>query len=119
MKKLSSVIVKKFNKRILNIHPSLLPHYGGKGFYGKKVHQAVINAGETKTGATVHFVDNHYDSGPILIQEEVSIYKKDNYHDIAKRVLDVEHRIYPKAIKYFCDEEIYWKNKKPFIKRDR
>ena len=116
MKKISPKIIRKFNRKILNIHPSLLPLYAGKGYFGEKVHRAVINSGDTKTGATVHFIDDCYDSGPILIQEEVKVKKGDNHHDIAKRVLEVEHRIYPKAIKYFCNENIYWNDDKPFIK---
>ena len=119
MKKISPEMVRRFNRKILNIHPSLLPLYGGTGYFGTKVHKAIINSGETKTGATVHFIDDCYDSGPILIQEEVKVNKNDHHRDLAKRVLEVEHRIYPMAIKYYCDDNIYWKNEKPFIKRNR
>ncbi len=116
MKKISKKIVELFNHKIMNIHPSLLPLYGGKGFYGIKVHEEVFKNKDQETGATVHFVDNNYDTGPILMQEKIQIDKNDNPNEIAKKVLKVEHDIYPKAVNLFCDNKILWKNNKPIIK---
>ena len=98
MKIISKKITNIFEKRIINIHPSLLPKYGGKGFYGKKVHEAVLNNGETVSGCTVHIVNEIYDDGPILGQTEVPVFDDDSTIDLAQRVLVEEHKLYPKAI---------------------
>ena len=116
LKKISSKLIKVFNHKIINIHPSLLPRFGGKGFYGINVHKAVFDSNETETGATIHFVDDYYDTGPILLQEKIFIKKEYNIEDIATKVLELEHKIYPIAIKYFCSDKILWKNNIPFIK---
>ncbi|MDR3256797.1 MAG: phosphoribosylglycinamide formyltransferase [Endomicrobium sp.] len=92
-------IIGNYNNRILNIHPSLLPKFGGKGMYGHYVHEAVVRSRETKSGATVHFIDENYDTGKIITQQEVEVLKDDTPQDVAKRVLIVECQIYPKAIK--------------------
>lgn len=84
--------------RVLNIHPSLLPKYGGKGFYGMKVHQAVINSGDKETGCTVHIVDNSYDTGAIIAQKEIIITWFDSPLSIQKRVQTLEKELYPKVI---------------------
>ena len=116
MKKISHNFIDSFKNKIINIHPSLLPNYGGKGFYGLKVHEAVSKNGETKTGATVHFVDYNYDTGPILLQQEIDIEKGEESLSIAKKVLEIEHEIYAKSIRLFCDDKVYWENNKPLIK---
>lgn len=90
--------VHRFEGRILNIHPSLIPKYCGEGFYGERVHQAVVAAGELESGATVHFVDAGCDTGKIILQEKVPVYPEDTWEDVASRVLNVEHEIYTKAI---------------------
>jgi len=92
-------VVERYRGRILNIHPSLLPKFGGKGMYGRRVHEAVVKSRETKSGATVHLVDENYDTGKIIMQREVKIFSCDAPEDVAKRVLAVEHGIYPEAIK--------------------
>jgi phosphoribosylglycinamide formyltransferase-1 len=92
-------IIDVYRGRMLNIHPALLPKFGGKGMYGYHVHEAVVKAGEKKSGATVHFVEGEYDTGEIIMQREVKVFKSDTPQDVAKKVLAVEHRIYPKAIK--------------------
>lgn len=92
-------IINKFHGKILNIHPALLPKYGGKGMYGHYVHEAVVKAKEKKSGATVHFADENYDTGRIIVQQEVDVCETDTPQDVAKRVLEVEHEIYPLAIK--------------------
>ncbi|MDR1952793.1 MAG: phosphoribosylglycinamide formyltransferase [Elusimicrobiota bacterium] len=99
MSLISSKIIDVYNNRILNIHPSLLPKFGGKKMYGHYVHQAVIKAGEKKSGATVHFVDENYDTGKIIIQKEIPVFENDTSEILAKRVLEIEHKIYPEAIK--------------------
>ena len=101
LKKIPKIIIESYRNRILNIHPSLLPKYGGKGIYGKKVHEAVLNNGETVTGCTVHIVNEIYDDGPILGQTEVPVFINDTSEDLARRVLTEEHKLYPKVISEF------------------
>lgn len=99
MRMIGHEIIKTYHGRMLNIHPALLPKFGGKGMYGRYVHEAIVKAKESKSGATVHFVEEEYDTGDIIIQQEVEVFESDTAKDIAKRVLVVEHKIYPKAIK--------------------
>ncbi|MCY4160136.1 MAG: phosphoribosylglycinamide formyltransferase [Bacteroidetes bacterium] len=98
LSKIPPKLIELFQGRILNIHPSLLPRFGGKGLYGRYVHEAVIKAKETFSGATVHFVDEEYDTGPILIQERVPVLTDDTPDSLASRILDIEHQLFPKAI---------------------
>lgn len=84
--------------RILNIHPSLLPAYGGKGMYGHKVHQAVIDNKERETGCSVHVVDNEYDHGPVIAQSKMKIMPWDDASSVEKAVKDLESRLYPRAV---------------------
>lgn len=93
-----SEIVERYPGRIINIHPSLIPKFCGKGFYGIKVHEAVVAAGEKTSGATVHFVDSGIDTGPIIIQQTVPVYPEDTPEQLQKRVLEVEHKILSEAI---------------------
>ncbi len=106
LKKVDTTIIKKFNKRIVNIHPALLPKYGGKGMYGMHVHNAVIASGDKRSGATVHLVDEEYDHGQILLQETVPVTKSDTAETLAQKVLNIEHKIYPLAIKLFAEGKI-------------
>ncbi|MDR3071692.1 MAG: phosphoribosylglycinamide formyltransferase [Endomicrobium sp.] len=92
-------IIKAYPDRILNMHPALLPKFGGKGMYGYHVHEAVVKAKEQESGATVHFVEKEYDTGEIIMQQAIVILDKDTPQDVAQKVLAVEHQIYPKAIK--------------------
>jgi phosphoribosylglycinamide formyltransferase-1 len=101
MKLLPSEVVKEFRYRIINIHPALLPKFGGKGMYGLNVHRAVLEANERISGATVHFVDEIYDHGAILIQRTVPVLPDDDPERLASRVLEVEHRILPAAAGMF------------------
>lgn len=101
MKLLPAVIVKKYHGRIINIHPALLPKYGGKGMYGINVHKAVIESGDRYSGATVHLVDEHYDKGVILIQRRVPVKDDDTPESLAARVLEIEHKILPMAVSLF------------------
>ncbi|MGH8550546.1 MAG: phosphoribosylglycinamide formyltransferase [Methylococcales bacterium] len=93
MKKVGSAILNRYAGRILNIHPSLLPKYGGQGMYGLRVHEAVLAAGETETGATVHLVGADYDQGPVLAQERVPVKPDDTATTLAARVLEMEHKL--------------------------
>jgi len=98
LKKVGDNILEKFENRVINIHPSLLPKYGGKGMYGLKVHTAVLENKEKESGATVHYVTKVYDEGEIIIQEKVEVLDSDSPDDLAKRVLEVEHRILVEGI---------------------
>jgi phosphoribosylglycinamide formyltransferase-1 len=95
-------VVERYAGRILNIHPALLPAFGGKGMYGMRVHEAVVAAGETESGATVHFVTERYDEGGVLGQARVPVLPADTPEDLAARVLAVEHRLYPSAVDHLC-----------------
>ena len=101
MKKIPVDIIKIYENKILNIHPSLLPDYGGKGFYGINVHNAVFNSKEKFSGATVHYVNEKYDKGPILIQKKIDIQDCSSPDEIATEVLKVEHKIFPEAVKKY------------------
>lgn len=98
LKKIPGKVIRTYRDRILNIHPSLLPKYGGKGFYGIKVHEAVLLNEEIESGCTVHVVNEVYDDGPVLAQSKVPVYKTDTASDLASRVLIEEHKLYPKVI---------------------
>ena len=95
---LNAEIVDAYEGRILNIHPSLLPAYGGKGMHGANVHKAVIEAGETKSGATVHVVTNEIDAGPIVVQREVAVLPDDTPESLEAKVHEVEYEIFPEAV---------------------
>ncbi|MFV1981872.1 MAG: phosphoribosylglycinamide formyltransferase, partial [Rhodothermia bacterium] len=96
-------IVARFRGRILNIHPALLPAFGGKGYYGRRVHAAVLEHGVQWTGVTVHLVDEEYDTGPIVLQKPVRVDPDDTPESLAARVLKTEHEIYPAALKMFTE----------------
>lgn len=99
MKVLEPAVIEAYRKRIVNIHPSLIPKYCGKGFYGKRVHQAVLDGGETVSGATVHFVDEGVDTGDIILQRQVPVEPGDTADTLAARVLKTEHVILAEGIK--------------------
>lgn len=96
--KIPTAVIQEYENRIINIHPSLLPKYGGKGFYGEKVHRAVLEQGETESGCTVHIVTEEYDEGPILAQKKVPVYPSDTPKELASRVLKQEHKLLPEVI---------------------
>ena len=110
MKKIPDNVIKIYKNQIMNIHPSLLPKYGGEGCYGMNVHNAVIQNKEKNTGATIHFVDKRYDRGPIIIQKHIKVNSLDTPETLSNRVLKIEHEIYLKAIKAFCANTITIKN---------
>ncbi|TAJ92483.1 MAG: phosphoribosylglycinamide formyltransferase [Gammaproteobacteria bacterium] len=98
MKKIGPCLLDTYRGRILNVHPSLLPRFGGKGMYGMHVHEAVIAAGEKESGATIHLVAGDYDTGPILAQRKVRVAEQDTPETLAERVLPVEHELYVDTI---------------------
>lgn len=103
----SSFLVDAYPNRIVNIHPALLPKFGGKGFHGIHVHEAVLAAGEKESGATVHFVDGGTDTGPIILQRALSVLPADTPESLQARILEqIEHKIFPEAVKKLCDDEI-------------
>ena len=106
LKRIPTEVVRTYRGRILNIHPALLPAFGGHGMYGRRVHEAVVEYGVHWTGATVHVVDEEYDTGPIVLQEPVPVYADDTAESVAARVLDIEHRIYPEALRLFSQGRV-------------
>lgn len=106
MKKLGPRLLAAYSGRILNIHPALLPAYGGAGMYGIHPHEAVIAAGEKESGATVHLVTDEYDRGPILGQKRVPVLPGDTAETLQKRVLGVEHQIYSEVIQGIAEGRI-------------
>ncbi len=110
MKQLPAQLVRTYKYRILNIHPALLPAYGGKGMYGHFVHEAVIKSGARKSGATVHFVDEEYDHGAILLQDTVDVDPADTPDTLAEKVLEVEHRLLPRAVKLIAAGKVEVRN---------
>ena len=106
MKKLGTEVLAAYEGRILNIHPALLPKFGGQGMYGMRVHEAVLAAGERESGATIHLVDEEYDRGRVLAQEKVPVKAEDTPETLQKRVLAVEHRLYPATLVRIAAGEI-------------
>jgi phosphoribosylglycinamide formyltransferase-1 len=106
MRKIPDGVVRQFRHRIVNIHPALLPSFGGKGMYGHRVHEAVLAHGCKVSGATVHLVDEEYDSGAPVLQRCVSVLDDDTPEMLAARVLEVEHQIYPEALQLFAEERV-------------
>ena len=98
LKRIPPMVIAEYAGRIINIHPALLPAFGGEGMYGARVHEAVIASGATETGVTVHLVDDQYDRGSILAQWRVRVDKSDTAESLAARVLNVEHVVYPRVV---------------------
>ena len=113
---LTSKFIDEYRNRIINIHPSLIPAFCGKGYYGIKVHEEVIKYGVKLSGATVHFVDEEADTGPIIIQEAVEVSYEDTAETLQQKVLQIEHKILPLAVKYYCEGKIQISGRKVKIK---
>lgn len=107
LRKIPDPVVWAFQHRILNVHPALLPAFGGAGWYGRKVHQGVLDAGCQVSGATVHLVDSEYDTGPIVLQEAVRVEPDDTAETLAARVLAVEHRLFPRALALLAEGRLH------------
>ncbi len=103
MQLIPSAIVSAYRRRVLNIHPALLPAFGGKGMFGARVHEAVLASGAEVSGATVHYVDEEYDTGTIIGQWPVPVLPGDDAPALAARVLNVEHQLYPAVADHVCD----------------
>ena len=116
LKIISPKFVSEFENKIMNIHPALIHSFCGDGFYGEKVHQAVIDYGAKVSGATVHFVNEKADAGPIIMQDTVKVMDDDDAKTLAKRVLEVEHTILPRCVKLFCEGKISVEGRKVRIK---
>jgi phosphoribosylglycinamide formyltransferase 1 len=114
MKKIPASVIKAFENRIVNIHPGLLPAFGGKGLYGEKVHQAVLDYGAKISGISIHFVDEEYDHGPIIFQATVPVLDTDDAHALAARVLSLEHANYWRAIEAIAQGRITVKGRKAY-----
>ena len=106
MKKIDPVIIQRFRNRIVNIHPALLPAFGGNGMYGMHVHEAVIAQKAPLSGATVHIVDEEYDRGPIVLQQAIPVASDDTPETLAAKVQQLEHELYPEAIGLFAQGKI-------------
>ncbi|AGB19763.1 phosphoribosylglycinamide formyltransferase [Thermoanaerobacterium thermosaccharolyticum] len=112
---LNEEIVNKYQNKIINIHPSLIPSFCGKGYYGINVHKAVIEYGVKYTGCTVHFVDAGADTGPIILQEVVKVEDNDTPETVADKVLKLEHRLLPYAVKLFAEGRLKVEGRKVII----
>lgn len=99
LKRVPAAVVERWRNRILNVHPALLPRFGGPGMYGDRVHRAVLEAGETASGASVHLVDEEYDRGPVVAQWTVPVESGDTPETLAARVLEAEHRLLPAVVR--------------------
>lgn len=106
MKMIEPDVIRKFRNRIINIHPALLPSFGGKGMYGMNVHRVVIESGVKESGVTIHLVDEVYDNGRILLQEKVIVTNNDDEFTLQKKVLTLEHRYYKEVIKQIEEGKI-------------
>jgi len=106
LRKIPELLIQNYPNQILNIHPSLLPAFGGKGFYGQRVHEAVVKRGVKWTGVTIHYVTANYDEGPIILQELVEVLPRDSAETLAQRVLLTEHNLYPKALELHVNNRL-------------
>jgi phosphoribosylglycinamide formyltransferase-1 len=102
--KIPDVILHAYPNKVVNIHPALLPKFGGKGMYGLNVHRAVIEAGEEESGITIHYLNEHYDEGEIILQKKCSVEKNDTPESLARSVQKLEHEWYPKIIEQLLNK---------------
>ncbi|KAI4298767.1 hypothetical protein L6164_032285 [Bauhinia variegata] len=109
LKLIPAELIRAYESSIINIHPSLLPAFGGKGYYGMKVHRAVIASGARYSGPTIHIVDEHYDTGRILAQHVVPVLANDTAEELAARVLKEEHQLYVEVVEALCEDRIIWR----------
>lgn len=115
LKKIPDELIEQFEKKIINIHPALLPSFGGKGMYGINVHKAIFESSVHVTGATIHFVDKIYDNGKIIAQDCVNIGDVNTPEEIAERVLKIEHQLLPFVVKKFSKNEVIEKNNRVYL----
>lgn len=98
LKKVSGKLLAAYPNRIINIHPALLPKYGGKGMYGMRVHEAVVAAGEKESGITIHYINENYDEGPAIFQATCSVLPTDTAEEVARKIHMLEHTYFPKVV---------------------
>jgi len=115
LKKIPVQVIRQYRNRIINIHPALLPSFGGLGMYGHYVHEAVIASGEKVSGATIHLVDEEYDRGPIVLQKSLRVAPDDTPDSLAAKVLKIEHEILPLALKAFAEGRVKIEGRKVWI----
>jgi len=115
MKKLPPELIKRYRNRIVNVHPALLPAFGGPGMYGMHVHAAVLQSGAKITGATVHLVDEEYDHGPIVMQQAVEVVPEDTPETLGAKVLRIEHIIFPLALKAFAERRVRFEGNRVWV----
>ncbi|MBL7994106.1 phosphoribosylglycinamide formyltransferase [bacterium] len=118
MKKIGLPLIEAYPNKILNIHPALLPSFGGKGMYGEHVHKAIIDYGAKITGVTVHLVDPEYDHGAIVMQKALEVSENDTPQTLAQRVLALEHQTYYRALQLFAENKVIIKDRKVFLSRN-
>ena len=106
MKKLDPLVIQRYKNRIVNIHPALLPAFGGEGMYGMHVHEAVVASKAKFSGATVHIVDEEYDRGPIVLQKSVKVAADETPESLAEKIRAIEHEIYPATIRLFAEGKV-------------
>jgi phosphoribosylglycinamide formyltransferase 1 len=114
---LTSYFIENFTLQAMNIHPALLPAFGGAGMYGRHVHEAVLKSGTKYSGCTVHFVDEGCDTGPIILQHVAPVKDDDTVETLANRILKIEHKLYPLAIKYFAEGKLQVSGKRVWLKK--
>lgn len=115
LKLIPTELIEKFENRIINIHPALLPSFGGKGMYGLNVHRAVFNSSAKVSGATIHMVDKTYDTGKIVAQKCVDISDVKSPEEIAERILKIEHQLLPEVIKAFAEDRVKFESERIVI----
>lgn len=103
--KIPEALVQAYPNRIINIHPALLPRYGGKGMYGQAVHEAVLSARDKESGITIHYVNEHYDEGNILLQARCPILSEDTHESLAARIHQLEHFYFPRALEFLLRQQ--------------
>lgn len=115
LKIINPKLVREYQNRIINIHPSLIPSFCGKNYYGLKVHQSVVDYGVKISGATVHFVNEQADEGPIILQKTVEVVDSDTAETLQMKILQLEHEILPEAVKLYCDNKLNVNGRKVII----
>jgi formyltetrahydrofolate-dependent phosphoribosylglycinamide formyltransferase len=118
LRRLPSKVVARYAGRILNVHPSLLPLFGGQGMFGEHVHRAAIESGMKFSGCTIHFVDEDYDTGPIVTQRVVPILDDDTPHTLAARILPEEHSAYVQAVRWFAEGRLQREGNRVVLRPD-
>jgi phosphoribosylglycinamide formyltransferase-1 len=118
LRKVPPPVVEAFRERMLNTHPALLPAFGGQGMYGGRVHAAVLDYGARWTGATIHLVEEEYDTGPVVLQQPVPVRPGDTPETLAERVQHVERRLYPEAVRLFAEGRVTVRDRRVTIDDD-